>query len=227
MARRGPEQTASPQRNFTLTTEERVGAMITGAPAWARRRKRIEDLSAEIVELHRAGEATKKKLAELSKLVEQHNTYYPMEANLPLDPETSQMMELGEPWRPMPRPTIESLVEAAERSEKAPASLAWSDEEDALSVSFDAADERYTLRLDEDALTCRVDSSEVARVATPSIEEVVAAQSLEIVTRDARTVRLPFRLEPVLLATRAEELGARLRAMRAALAGYRGEPVED
>ena len=227
MARRGPEQTASPQRNFTLTTEERVGAMITGAPAWARRRKRIEDLSAEIVELHRAGEATKKKLAELSKLVEQHNTYYPMEANLPLDPETSQMMELGEPWRPMPRPTIESLVEAAERSEKAPASLAWSDGDDARSVYFDSAHEREVLRVDEDALTCRVDSSEVARVATPSIEEVVAAQSLEIVTRDARTVRLPFRLEPVLLATLAEELGARLRAMRAALAGYRGEPVED
>ena len=51
--------------------------MVTGPPAWSRRRKRIEELSVEVLALHRDGEATaaKKKLAELVKLVDQHNAY--------------------------------------------------------------------------------------------------------------------------------------------------------
>ena len=49
------EQTASPARNFTLTTAERVQAIVQGVPAWSRRLKRIEDLTAEIIQLHIAG----------------------------------------------------------------------------------------------------------------------------------------------------------------------------
>jgi len=218
------EQTASPQRNFTLTTEERVGALVTGPPAWARRRKRIEELSTQIVDDERAGEKrqAKKKLAELVKLVEAHNAYYPIEANLPLDPDTSQLMEMGEPWKPMPRPTIESLLEAAAERERGPSTLAWSDEADSLSVAFDdAAGRRVMLRLDEDALSCRADD-DALRVATDRIDEIVAARGLEVVTRDAETIRLPFRLEESLLGTIARELGVRLRAMRAAMSDYRG-----
>jgi len=223
--RRPTDQTASPQRNFTLTTAERLQAIVTGPPAWARRRKRIEDLSAQIVELHREGEAAaaKKKLVELVALVDAHNTYYPMEANLPFDPITSRMMELGVPWRPMPRPTIESLVADAARAERAdaePASLAWSDDDERHAVSFDAADEagetrRYTLEIDEVALTCRAGRRQIARIPTPSIGAFSANGALEITTGDAETIRLPFRLDETSLASLATELGARLRVLRA------------
>jgi hypothetical protein len=231
VARRTPEQTASPQRNFTLSTEERLQAMVIGPPAWARRRKRIEDLSAQIPELHREGKSAdvKRRLEELVKLVESHNRYYPVEANLPLDPETSQMMELGRPWKPLPRPTLESLLAAEARAERGPASLAWTDAADALSVAFDASDgARVTLRLDGDALTCKKRKREVARVPTSHIEEITAARALEVVTREAETIRFPFELDDEdALARVARELGARLRTLRAALGGYRGEPVED
>jgi hypothetical protein len=234
MARRGPEQTASPQRNFTLTTAERLQAIVTGPPAYARRRKRIEDLSVQIVALHRAGKASaaNKKLAELSKLVEAHNTYYPIEANLPLDPETSQLMELGVPWRPMPRPTIESLVGEAAQAESGPTSLAWSDTPEALSVTFDALDDKgrwkhFALRLDEEALSCVTGTGKRKCVPTHKIEEIAAAGLLEITTLDAETVRLPFRLDEGALSSLAQEFATRLRSMRAAAAGYRGVPAEE
>lgn len=229
MARR-LEQTASPARNFTLTTEERVRAIVTGVPAWARRRKRIEELSAQIPELHRAGEGStvKKRLAELVKLVDAHNAYYPIEANLPLDPETSRLMELGEPWRPLPWPTLESLLEADARSAQAPASLAWSEAADALSVAFDATDdddgdEHFIVRLDEEGLSCATSEGEIVRVAIADIEEISGGPFFEVVTRASTTVRFPFRLEESLLPTLVRELGARLRAMRSAAAGYRGD----
>lgn len=233
MARRNPEQTASPARNFTLTTEERVQAIVTGPPAWARRRKRIEDLSEQIVALHREGKGREvtKALAELGKLVQAHNTYYPIEANLPLDPETSRLMDLGVPWKPLPRPTLEALLAEAARKESVPASLAWSDAAGALSVSFDATrdgeEDRFTVRLDHEALSCSASPGELVRVPTPTIEEILAGPTLEIVTYQSETVALPFALEASLLATLAAELGARLRLLRATGSGYRGEPRED
>ena len=218
MARKS-EQTASPIRNFTLTTAERVGAIVTGLPAWARRRKRIEDLFTLIAVAHREGRTreAKKKLAELTSLVDAHNAYYPIEANLPLDPETSRLMDGGEPWKPMPRPTLESILAAAEPKE-APSSLAWSDARGALSVTFDVKDERFTLRLDDEALSC-----DAISVATCDIEELrVADGFFEAVTFDNETVRFPFRLDPALLDVIVTELGARLRATRAETTDYRG-----
>ena len=221
------EQTASPQRNFTLTTAERVQAIVTGPPAWARRRKHIEELGAQILAAHREGRArdAKKKLAELVTLVDQHNAYYPIEANLPLDPETSRSMEFGEPWKPLPRPTIESLLAEAEEKERAPASLAWSDSDDALAVSFDGDDSRFTLRLDEEALSCSTTDGECVRVATSNIEEFVATPAFEVVTLDSKTIHFPFRLDAASLEAIVNELSARLRAIRAALSNYRGETI--
>lgn len=224
MTRRGPEQTASPQRNFTLTTAERVQAIVTGAPAWARRRKRIEDLFALILDAHRAGRAreAKKHLAEAAKLVADHNAYYPIEANLPMDPETSRVMDGGEPWKPMPRPTIEAIVAAADaEANVVPMSLAWSDDDGALSVSFEVDEERYTLRLDDDALTCATREREIAHVATIDIEEIACEPALAIVTVETKTVRFPFELDAAFAKVIAAELGARLRAMRAQARAYR------
>ncbi len=213
------EQTASPARNFTLTTAERVGAIVTGLPAWARRRKFIEDLYTSIPELHRAGRVreAQKQLDELCHLIEAHNTYYPMEANLPLDQETSRLMEGGTPWKPMPRPTLESVLAAAEPKEE-PSSLSWSDTRSVLAVRFHAHGRRYRLELDDESLSCGKIS-----MPTRDIEEIrIADGFLEVLTVDTRTVRFHFELDPALLETIASELGTRLRALRAATSDYRG-----
>lgn len=107
VSRKG-EQTAAPQRNFTMTTAERVNAIVTGVPAWARRLKRIEDLSEEIATSERPQHELEQKLVVLHELIDAHNKYYPIEANLPLDP-TGRMMDRGKPWTRMPKPALETL----------------------------------------------------------------------------------------------------------------------
>ena len=211
------EQTASPARNFTLTTAERVQAIVQGLPAWARRLKRIEDLHAEILELHQAGRnlETKKRLEELAKLVDAHNSYYPMEANLPFDPDTSRVMDGGEPWRPMPRPTLESIVATKNVEEDLPVSLEWKDVDGALSVSFDDV----TLRIDQEAFTFSRDGEIVRHVPLWNVEEL-AADPLRLITTDTETIELP---SPAKLdETIANELSARLRSLRSGATAYRG-----
>jgi hypothetical protein len=211
------EQTASPARNFTLTTAERVQAIIQGVPAWARRLKRIEDLMGEIAQLHDAGNDrdAKKRLEEMVKLVEAHNAYYPMEANLPFDPDTSRVMDRGEPWRPMPRPTLESIL-AARRHDDAPTSVAWHDSDGALSVAFGDV----TLRIDEEFLACSRGDELVAHVPLWSIEEI-AAPPLRVITTATETIELPA--PPDIAETICQELAARLRSLRSAKSDYRGD----
>ena len=96
-----------------MTTAERVQALVGGPPAWARRLKHIEDLRKKIAAMHEAGAARHellRQLDELVALVEAHNAYYPIEANLPFDPTTSRLIDHGKPWRPMPRPTLDDLT---------------------------------------------------------------------------------------------------------------------
>jgi hypothetical protein len=113
---RDSNESASPPRNFTITTAERIHAMAIGPPAWSRRLKRLEDLSALVVKLARAGRMVEAeaRLKDIHELVDAHNRYYPTEANLPFHPLTSQQLDGGGPWKPMPLPTIESLLAAAE-----------------------------------------------------------------------------------------------------------------
>ena len=209
------EQTASPARNFTLTTAERVQAIVQGVPAWARRLKRIEDLTAEVIQLHVAGNDrdAQKRVAEMVKLVDAHNAYYPMEANLPFDPESSRLMDNGEPWRPMPRPTLESIVEGGR--EELPISLAWSDADGMLSVKF----EDVVFRLDQEAFVFERDGSVVRHVPLWNVEEIVAGP-LRVVTTDTETIELPS--PPKLDDTIAQELSSRLRSLRSAVSAYRG-----
>ncbi len=213
------EQTASPARNFTLTTAERVQAIVQGLPAWARRLKRIEDLTAEIVELHVAGNDrdAKKRLVELVKLVDAHNSYYPMEANLPFDPETSRIIDGGEPWRPMPRPTLASII--ASQSDDIPESLAWKDTDGALSVTFADDASHVTLRLDQEAFTLTRDGELVRHVPLWNIEELAAAP-LRVITTDTETIELPC--PPSQGTTIATELSSRLRSLRSGVTAYRG-----
>jgi len=123
---------ADPPRNFKLTTEERIRALTIGPPAYAVRKKHIEDLldayTAALVAAHakwRAAGGTGDPrpalllraraidLKKLTSLVSAHNRYYPIEANLPCHPQTGAFMIYGRAWEPEPTPSHERLVELA------------------------------------------------------------------------------------------------------------------
>lgn len=124
---------ADPPRNFTLEVNERVRAMTIGAPAFATRKKRIEDFEETsvrlLVILHDKLQAQGRSrreiedalydrasiidLRKMNELVEQHNRYYPIEANLPCDLRTGAYMIYGRPWEQEPPWTADRLVASA------------------------------------------------------------------------------------------------------------------
>jgi len=116
------EGTAAPIRNFTIPLAERIRA-LGGPPAYAIRRRRIEDLEEKlvlrVVEALDVSDARGEAIAfaidlgQLNTLIETHNKYYPAEANLPMSPTTGEMLERGEPWRPLPLMTTERLLQLA------------------------------------------------------------------------------------------------------------------
>jgi hypothetical protein len=120
------DETLAPIRNFTITTADRVRA-AAGPPAYIRRKRHIEDLRATLEEqvagaIARAGgdvdaarrdaesnAAVVKSLRELDCLIVAHNRYYPIEANLPLDPTTRVQLDRGRPWQPLPTVTLRDV----------------------------------------------------------------------------------------------------------------------
>ncbi len=121
---------ADPPRNFSLPTEERIRALTIGVPAWSARKKRIEDMEEELVgklvalydatlakgETAEAARALVKArtvafdLRKLRSLVADHNRWYPIEANLPMDPATGDYVVRGRKWSPAPEPSHEAIV---------------------------------------------------------------------------------------------------------------------
>ncbi len=111
--------TASPARNFTLSSEAKVGALLSGPPPFAVRLRRMEDLHEELVgalcECERTGSssipiAVARRIEEVNRLIRDHNRYYPVgERNLPMDASTGELLEMGEPWKPRPALTIDGL----------------------------------------------------------------------------------------------------------------------
>ena len=111
--------TVAPPRNFTLSIEDRLRAYAQGAPGYIRRRKRIEDLQDRLrARLAAAADARAlivtedfvADLALLNDLIGRHNSYYPIEANLPVDVRTGRLLERGTPWRPLPSVTPQDLL---------------------------------------------------------------------------------------------------------------------
>jgi hypothetical protein len=106
-------ETAAPDRNFTLATEERVRAVVAGPPAFVRRLRIIEDLEAAIARLLALGEHERQArwlLERLNDLVSRHNRYYPVEANLAMDPRTGELVDRdGKHWKPMPARALDDL----------------------------------------------------------------------------------------------------------------------
>ncbi len=125
---------ADPIRNFSLSVDQRIRALTIGVPAWAARKRKIEDderrFVAELVELHDALAARRRAVSEvalalltaatafdlekLNKLVVNHNRYYPIEANLPMDRQSGGYLVYGRAWQPEERYTPARLVALAE-----------------------------------------------------------------------------------------------------------------
>lgn len=118
------ENTASPQRNFTLTLAERIRG-LAGAPAYSLRLRGIEDDEQRFVT--RVANALRHSRAELERVlaridlerlnrtIETHNRYFPIEANLPLDVRTGRMLFLGRPFVPRPTWTRARLLDEARK----------------------------------------------------------------------------------------------------------------
>lgn len=122
---------ADPPRNFTLSVNDRIRAIAVGAPAYARRKKSIEDREdryvAVLVDLHDTLVASRESfvtsamldraatfdLKRLNALIATHNRYYAIEANLPIDPRTGGYLVYGRPWLPTEPWTAERLVAQA------------------------------------------------------------------------------------------------------------------
>ena len=121
--------TAKLPRNFSLGTAESIRALTIGVPSYAARKRRIEDLLEDLTEHLRealakfglASPASRHEAAlalaatlDLSKvnaLVEAHNRYDPIEANLPVDPRTgAYLVKRGTPFEPEPAVTPARLV---------------------------------------------------------------------------------------------------------------------
>src|SRR3569623_263475 len=103
-------ETVAPPRNFTLSIEDRLRAYAQGAPGYIRRRRRMEDLEARLLAKLAAAMAPAEaaasaelvaELAQLNDLIDRHNRYYPIEAQLPIDVRTGRLLERGVPWRPL------------------------------------------------------------------------------------------------------------------------------
>jgi hypothetical protein len=124
------DETLAPARNFSITTADRIRA-AAGPPAYMRRKRHIEDLVASLeqrvrVAIARAGgdvdaarrdaedsPAIVKLLRELDRLIASHNRYYPIEANLRLDPTTRQELDRGgRPWQPLSPVTLRDVFES-------------------------------------------------------------------------------------------------------------------
>ena len=112
-----------------LTLQQRLRA-AAGPTAYMRRKRRIEDMEAaflrELREVHEkalaelrdpaaaslllAHHAGTLDIAKLNDLIDRHNRYYPMEADLRIDLQTRTVMDGDEPWSPLPFITAEALI---------------------------------------------------------------------------------------------------------------------
>ncbi len=123
-------------RNFTIGTAATVRALAIGVPSYAARKRRIEDtledLADKLVEkeldLRSSGYAgddltvalrdfvERLDLRQVNRLVELHNRYYPIEANLRTDPRSGAYLLHDVPFVPEPEVTTASLLEEHARA---------------------------------------------------------------------------------------------------------------
>jgi hypothetical protein len=91
--------------NFRLTLAERIRA-LEGLPAHLRRKREIEDLVHALSTRRMRPSERMEMLGRVNELIDRHNRYYPIEANLAMDPRRGVFMENGAPWAPLPYLTL-------------------------------------------------------------------------------------------------------------------------
>jgi hypothetical protein len=119
-----------PPRNFTLGVDERIRALTIGAPAYATRKRKIEDTEEQWVSAlvalrakleanggspEEIAHALREKAATFdykkqNALVALHNRWYPVEANLRIDPKTGGYLVYGRTWHPEAEFTAERIL---------------------------------------------------------------------------------------------------------------------
>jgi hypothetical protein len=120
-----------PQVNFDVPLEQKIRASM-GLPSYAVRAKYIEDaiddLSAELKNKYKEfGKSYEYnpdrfktvwtavietlELDKLNTLIKEHNTYYPIEANLKHDPDTGQILMGSMIWKPKKKLTTDYFLE--------------------------------------------------------------------------------------------------------------------
>jgi len=116
---RSLEELLPPSVNFTLSQADRVRA-LEGLPAHLRRLGRIEALTVQAklcAAQVKRGEDIVARLdtlvASVNQLIELHNRYFPIEANLPIDPATGRSLHGERPFAPMPRLDRHALLRKA------------------------------------------------------------------------------------------------------------------
>lgn len=109
-------ETATPARNFSLSTEQRIAALMGGPPQYSVRLRTIEDLETELVQIVTAATSSAtvpikvvRGLERLNALITDHNKNYPVERNLPIDVATGKLMDGAEPWVPRKPVTLDGL----------------------------------------------------------------------------------------------------------------------
>jgi hypothetical protein len=50
-----------------------------------------------------------RRIEEVNTLIRDHNRFYPVERNLPIDAATGELLDMGEPWKPRLALTIDGL----------------------------------------------------------------------------------------------------------------------
>lgn len=116
--------------SFKISLADRMRA-AAGLPAHMRRKRRIEDLEEAIVaalsqifdeaeaefgvgspqaEEAFGARARDLDLGLLNDLIDRHNRYYPIEANLPTDVTTGKLMLGSQPWAPDPMVTHDHFI---------------------------------------------------------------------------------------------------------------------
>ncbi len=120
-----------PQFNFTISLENKVKSMF-GPPHYATRARRIEIITQRLIEdltveydrmVAKLGDDSEgftkqwqelirsMELVEINDLIDKHNRYYPIEANLQIDPDSGAPLVGSVLWEPVPQITIEGLLD--------------------------------------------------------------------------------------------------------------------
>ncbi len=76
-------------------------------------RLRVDRDEAQVAEFNRAWSAYlgRLSLGDLAKRIEDFNKYFPIEANLPTDPDTEWYVWMGRPWEPAEPPDAAAVLE--------------------------------------------------------------------------------------------------------------------